>query len=63
MWLQNLQVLKLDKLSYSIYGPNLEQNLLTNSFKNLENAVAETVIIKCYHTTRFTEINYLTYTI
>jgi len=38
MWLQNFQVLKLEKLPYSLPGLNVEPKLLTDYYKILNDA-------------------------
>lgn len=61
MQLENFQVFNICKLSCSHSGSNLDPNYLTDTLKNLENASVEMVIIKCYHTTIFSKMNYITY--
>ena len=35
---------------------------LIDNDKNLENAAVDRIILKCYHTTIFGDLNYITYT-
>ena len=47
MWLQNFQVLKLQKLSYSLFGLNLETNLLIDNYKDLDDVAEVKILLKC----------------
>jgi len=47
MWLQNFQVLKLQKLSYSLSGLNFETNLLIDNYKDLDDIAEVKILLKC----------------
>ena len=47
MWLQDFQVLKLQKLSYSLSGLKMEKNLLIDNYKDLDDLAEMKILLKC----------------
>ena len=48
MWLQNFQVFKLQKLSYSLSGLKLETNSFIDNYKDFDNVAEVKIILKMH---------------
>jgi hypothetical protein len=62
MWLQNVQVLNLANLPYSLSGLHLESNFSIDNDKNLDDAAEVRIILKFTLIIRFQDLNYIAYT-
>jgi hypothetical protein len=61
MWLQNVQVLNLAKLHYSLSGLNLHSALSTDNEKHLDDPTEGGIILKCTLIITVQDLNYIPY--